>query len=99
MTPRWAGLADGSSLYLPTLAGTSQVLRVRSGLIWVHDWPPSRVFQRVFAAKKSVRGSTGENRTGWVRTVRQSVPPRETLGPTVWTWPVRRSQRVTPRPP
>src|SRR5512140_3818457 len=99
MTPRWEGLAEGSSLYLPTLAGTSQDLRVRSGLICVQDCPPSRVFQSVLAAKKSVRGSTGEKRTGCVRTVRQSPAAREILGPTVWTCPVLRSQRVTPRPP
>jgi hypothetical protein len=45
------GLGRCSPLYLPTLAGTSQVLRVRSGLICVQLSPPFLVFQSVLAAK------------------------------------------------
>ncbi len=34
-----------SLAYLPTLGGTVHVWRARSGLMRVHAWPPSRVFQ------------------------------------------------------
>src|SRR3954453_19736008 len=43
--------------YLPALAGTSQVWRVRSPLIGVQLWPPSIVFQTPAVAKKSTLGS------------------------------------------
>jgi hypothetical protein len=55
---------------LPTEAGTSHVLRVRSGLIAVHPLPPVVVFHTCCDVTKSVFGSTGEKMTGIVRTAR-----------------------------
>ena len=100
MTPRGCGFAAGSPRYLPTLFGVSQVDLVRSGLICFQLVPPSTVFQRWLFAKNSVRLSTCENSTGIVRTVR-NVPcgARPDIGPTVDVCPVRRSNRVTLRPP
>jgi hypothetical protein len=76
---------------------------VRSGLILVHDFPPFIVFHRWLFAKKSERLSTSENTTGMVRTVRYGGAPgtfpRPPSGPTAETCPVRRSNRVTLRPP
>ena len=68
MTPRWVDCEAGSDEYLPTLFGISHVLRVRSGLICFHYWPPSTVFQRWLLAKNSARLSTSEKTTGIVRT-------------------------------
>jgi hypothetical protein len=51
MTPRWDTAAAGVPRYLPTFAGTSQLRRVRSGLIASQWPPPSLVFQSLFAAK------------------------------------------------
>ena len=40
------GAAAGVPMYLPTVFGTSQVARVRSGLFCFQCWPPSTVSQR-----------------------------------------------------
>ena len=50
-TPRCVGRASFVSRYFPTLAGTSQLARVRSGLIDCQVRPPSVVFRTVFEAK------------------------------------------------
>src|SRR5262245_11742075 len=92
MTPRRLGRAVGDVRYTPTFAGTSQFSRVRSPLIAVQVKPAFVVFQSVFEAKNSVLGSTGENRSGCVRTVRWFGPGD---GAMLWTCPVRRSNRVT----
>ncbi len=70
MTPRCTGLACSVPRYLPTFGGASHVLRVRSGLMRVQVWPPSRVFHSVLEAKYRVRGSVGANTSGCVRIVR-----------------------------
>src|SRR4029079_13082527 len=48
--------------YLPTLAGTSQVCRVRSSLMRVQLVPPSTVLYTAFCAEKSTFGATGAPR-------------------------------------
>src|SRR5450759_1363639 len=93
-TPRCVGLACGVSRYFPTDAGTSQVLRVRSGLICVHVLPPSIVFQIVLHAKNSVFLSAGENTTGSVRSILKSGD-RNVFGEIDCTCVVRRSYFVT----
>src|SRR5690242_2342921 len=97
MTPRRDGRAAAVSRYLPTLAGGCQAARVRSGESTVQVSPPLVVFQSTFDAKYNVRGSIGEKSTGIVRTRRYSLD-RSRRGATFWTWPVRRSYRVS-RPP
>ena len=92
-TPRCSGRAGSVPRYLPTFAGASHILRVRSGLICCQLRPPSRVFQTVFEAKKSVRGSVGEKTMGWVRMTRYPAL-RSGTGEMSWTCRVRRSQRV-----
>src|SRR5579875_1028101 len=52
-TPRCTGLAVGLSAYLPTFAGTSYVLRVKSPLIWVQLLPPSSVLKTMLAPKNN----------------------------------------------
>src|SRR6185312_1753093 len=69
-TPRSVGLASLLFAYLPTLAGTVQVLRVRSGLICFQFCPPSSLCHTVLEVKYRRCGSVGENRIGIVRTVR-----------------------------
>ena len=69
-TPRSVGLASLLFAYLPTLAGTFQVLRVRSGLIRFQSSPPSSLCHTVFDVKYRRCGSVGENMIGIVRTVR-----------------------------
>ena len=57
--------------YMPTFAGTSHVSRVRSGLICVPAAARRSSSSRAtFDAKYSLRGLTGENSTGCVRTTR-----------------------------
>src|SRR5262249_57306298 len=85
--------------YTPTLGGRIESRRVRPGLIAAHVFPPFVVFHTTFEAKKSACGSTVENTSGAVRSVRYSLtppgsgapPPRPTRGPTCSTNPVRRS--------
>src|SRR3954462_8054729 len=74
ITPRCFGFASGVPLYLPTFDGTSHVLRVRSGLICVQLRPPFVVFHIMFAAKKRMCGSAGENAIGCVRSMRYVLP-------------------------
>src|SRR5690348_7822459 len=50
-TPRWLGLASLLLAYLPTLAGTFHVLRVRSGLICFQFVPPSSLCHTLFDVK------------------------------------------------
>ena len=57
---------------MPTAAGTSKVLRVRSGLICFQLCPPSRVAHSVLAAKYIRCGSSGEKTIGSVRITRKS---------------------------
>src|SRR5271170_7393173 len=70
--------------YLPALAGTSQVCRVRSPLIGVQLCPPLEVFQTPAVAKKRMLGSLGDQISGWVRTTRaggaESGAPRPGAG-------------------
>src|SRR5208337_1948612 len=94
MTPRDVGCADVSELKTPTDAGTSQVFRVRSGLICLHLCPPSRVVHSVFAAKYRRCGSSGEKTTGSVRITRKFGEPSGT-GRMFCAWVVRRSYRVS----
>src|SRR5258708_38613295 len=84
ITPRCEGFAVGVSRYLPTFAGTSQVLRVRSGLICCQLRPTSRVFHKLFDAKYRTCGSAGEKGTGAVRSARKSAD-RIGFGPTFST--------------
>ena len=71
MTPRRVGRAAGEpAIDADRSPATSQVSRERSGLISVQFCPPFVVFQSVFDAKNSGRGSVGENSTGAVRSTR-----------------------------
>ena len=79
---------------MPTVAGTSNVLRVRSGLICFQLLPPSRVTQSVFAAKYIRCGSSGEKTMGSVRMTRKSGP-RRGIGMMFWACVVRRSYRLS----
>ena len=67
LTSAWLAVCTWSR-YLPTLFGTSCVLRVRSGLICFQLIPPSIVFHNTLVAKKSDFWSTCENTIGCVRT-------------------------------
>src|SRR5438477_12560259 len=93
MTPRCDGLAVSASRYLPAVAGTSHVVRVRSGLIFVQLLPPVAVRHSVFDAKYITCGSTGENTTGAVRSVRKSAG-RTGVGAMFCTCAIRRSYLV-----
>ena len=71
----------GDDAYTPTLAGTMESVRVRSGLTCVHVFPLLLVFHTTFSAKNNVCGSTVENTSGAVRTERKpAVGPA--CGPT-----------------
>src|SRR5712692_7793226 len=72
MTPRRVGFAVSALRYLPIVACGSQIVRVRSGLIFCQLLPPVAVFQSVFDAKYITCGSTVEKTTGAVRSVRKS---------------------------
>src|SRR5512138_2206240 len=69
-TPGCRAVAPRSPAYLPTLGGTIESVRVRSGEISCQLWPPVVVCQTVFVAKYSFRGFTGENSSGAVRSAR-----------------------------
>src|SRR5688500_191391 len=69
-TPGCRLVALRSLAYLPTLGGTTESVRVRSGEISCQLCPPFVVCQTVFVAKYSLRGFTGENSTGAVRSAR-----------------------------
>src|SRR2546428_4023198 len=92
MTPRCVGFAVSAVRNFPTDAGTSHVLRVRSGLIFCQLFPPVAVFQSAFDAKYITCGSSGEKTTGAVRSVRKSAG-RTGVGATFCTWLMRRSER------
>src|SRR2546427_10822322 len=92
MTPRCVGLAVSAVRNFPTDAGTSHVLRVRSGLIFCQLFPPVAVFQSAFDAKYITCGSSGEKTTGAVRSVRKSAG-RTGVGAMFCTWLMRRSGR------
>ena len=70
MTPGCRARAVSEVAYFPTLGGTIESFRVRSGLIWSQLVPQLVVFHSMFEAKYSVFGSTGENSTGAVRSTR-----------------------------
>src|SRR6266516_7196004 len=93
MTPRCVGLAVSAPRYLPTVAGTSHVFRVRSGLIFCQLLPPLAVFHSVLDAKYIVCGSTVEKTTGAVRNVRKSAG-RTGVGAIFCTCAMRRSYLV-----
>src|ERR1017187_41043 len=60
----WGGVTLAT--YLPALAGTSHVWRVRSPLMGVQLCPPLVVFHTPAVPKKSTLGSLGDQMSGWV---------------------------------
>src|SRR3989442_12087029 len=93
MTLRGVGLAVPGVRNFPTDAGTSHVLRVRSGLIVCQLFPPVAVFQSAFDAKYITCGSSSEKTTGAVRSVRKPAG-RTGVGAMFCTWLMRRSCAV-----
>ena len=89
MTPRCLPFFGSPDAKRASVAGSPGFTRVRSGLIFDHVWPPSRVAKTTLRPRYSVLPSTRSHTSGLVRSKRYVL--RSYVGETSRVCPVRSS--------